>query len=530
MLGDLFRGWRFGVARWFKAPLLNRPSNSVRPERGEERAASDGAKFSQNRAPEIVWAGLSILLSNFGCAWFGEGSTRSPMHTLPDIAATLQAARDQSPVNTQWPEQKWWRQFKDAELTRLIETALADNPDLKAAEARLGQAQAMVDAQAAELYPTVNASLSFTAQRFSANGVQAKLAGEHFRQLLINPLVLRYHLDFWGRDEAALQGAVGHSLAVAAETADARLLLTVAVAGAYFDLQATMTKLALTENIVATRTVLAKLEQARFDHGLSHEAPTLQASIGLSATKQQEAGLQAEAALQRHLLASLAGQGPDWGLSIAPQTISTLEVLLLPADLPLRLLSHRPDLTAARMHVEAAAEEIKVAETAFYPDINLLAFTGLHSVSLTDIALQGASLAYAIGPSVEFPIFEGGRLRANLSYRQAAYDAAVERYNASLLHAVREVADALSRWRESELRLTAQRQILANAEADNRVSEAAARAGLGDQSKPLLASVELNRERLLLTSLHAERHKAVVRIIKALGGGYDAGALPKPNA
>ncbi|WP_054762465.1 hypothetical protein [Methylomonas koyamae] len=72
----------------------------------------------------------------------------------------------------------------------------------------------------------------------------------------------------------------------------------------------------------------------------------------------------------------------------------------------------------------------------------MLAFTGFHSVSLVDIALQGSSLAYAVGPSIEFPIFEGGRLRAQLGYREAAYDLAVQRYNAGLLHAVQDVADA----------------------------------------------------------------------------------------
>ena len=472
---------------------------------------------------------IALLMSAAGCAWFGEDSQRAQMKAVPEIGQTLQAARTEVTVTERWPEQNWWTQFNDAALSRLVAAALADNPDLKATEARLRQSQAMVDAQAAELYPTVDANISFSAQRFSANSVQAKLAGENFRQLLINPLVLRYHLDFWGRDEAALQGAVGRSLAVAAETADAKLLLAVAVAGAYFDLQAATDKLALAEQIVADREALLALEKARLSHGLNAEAPVLQARMALNAARQLQAGLRAEEELQRHLLAALAGQGVDWGQAIKIQPATTPQTPPLPADLPLRLLSRRPDLTAARLHAEAAAEEIKVAETAFYPDVNLVAFTGLHSVSLTDIALQGSSLAYAVGPSIEFPIFEGGRLRANLSYQQSAYDAAVERYNASLVHAVQEVADALSRWRELEVRLSEQRQSLADAEANSRIGDTLARTGLGDRSRPLQARLDASRERLLMTALETEQRKAAIRLIKALGGGYDAGAIPNPK-
>lgn len=465
---------------------------------------------------------LIVLLPLAGCAWFGDSSQRAELWPLPEMRETLRGAGQDKIFNGQWPTQRWWQAFNDAVLTALIETALAANPDLKATEARLRQSQALVDAQAAELYPTVNANISFTAQRFSANSVQAKLAGENFRLLLLDPFVLRYHLDFWGRDEAALQGAVGRALATAAETADARLLLAVSVAGAYFELQAASAELALIDAIVADYEALEKLEQARFVQGLSSEASALQAKIALNAARQQQARLQAQMELRRHLLATLVGKGPDWGMGIKIGDTTTLQAPLLPDDIPLHLLSRRPDLTAARLYVEAAAEEIKVAETAFYPDVNLIAFTGLHSVSMTDVLLQGSSLAYAVGPSIEFPIFEGGRLRANLTHQEATYDAAVERYNASLLTAVQEVADALTRRHEIEVRLLQQQQTLVDSEANSRLNQTLAQTGLSDQRKPLQARLEAHQVRLVLAGLIAEQRKAAVSLIKALGGGYDA--------
>lgn len=471
------------------------------------------------RYPVRLFAAL-MLSTVSGCAWFGDETRRAEMMAVPAISQTLADADSSVSTNAAWPQANWWESFNIPALNQSIATALAGNPDFKAAAARLRQSQAMVDAQAAELYPTVDANISFSAQRFSANSTQAKLAGENFRQLLINPLILRYHLDFWGRDQAALEAAVGRSLAVDAELADAKLLLASAVAASYFDLVTASEKLALAELIVADREALLNLHQVRLTTGLATEAPVFQAKIALHGARQQAAGLRAEVALQKNLLATLAGQGPDWGRGIVAASGILPKPLALPADLPLRLLAHRPDVTAARLHAQAAAQEIKVAETAFYPDVNLIAFTGLHSVSLTDVLLQGSSLAYAVGPSIEFPIFEGGRLRANLSYQEAAYDAAVERYNSSLLHAVQEVADALTRWQEVASRMAEQTQSVADAVEAKGLAASLNRAGINDRIVLMLASVEAHQQRLRLVTLQGQQFKVTVQAITALGGGF----------
>jgi NodT family efflux transporter outer membrane factor (OMF) lipoprotein len=299
------------------------------------------------------------------------------------------------------------------------------------------------------------------------------------------------------------------------------LLLATAVAASYFDLVTANQKLAIAESIVADSESLLSLHQVRLTTGLVTEAPVLQAKMALHGAQQLLASISAEVDLNKNLLAMLAGQGPDWGRSIEVTNGVVPKSLALPVDLPLRLLAHRPDVTAARLQAQAAAQEIKVAETAFYPDINLIAFTGLHSVSLTDVLLQGSSLAYAVGPSIEFPIFEGGRLRANLSYQEAAYDAAVERYNASLLHAVQEVADALTRWREIDRRMAAQSQSVADAVEAKGLVVSLNRNGLNDRADLMLADLEAHQQRLRLTTLQGQHFKVAVQVIKALGGGFD---------
>lgn len=461
---------------------------------------------------------VPVLLS--GCAWFSDSTERAKMIDIPNVDKTLQSAKTSLPTVDHWPNTAWWTDFNSPVLEKLIESALADNPDLKATEARLNQAQAMVDAQGAELYPTVHANFTFSAQRFSANSTQVKFAGENFRQMLINPLILRYHLDFWGRDKAALQAAIGRAMAIKTELADAELLLSTTVAQHYFDLLENREKLNLASRIVQFREELLKLAQVRLETGLADTSAPLQSTIELNAAREIESALRAKVDLQRNLLSTLTGRGPDFGSGITADPALFPKRLMLPSDLPLRLVAHRPDIIAARLHAEAAAEEIKVAETAFYPDVNLIAFTGLHSVSMTDVLTQGSSLAYAVGPSIELPIFEGGRLRANLEYQEATYDAAVHRYNASILHAVQEVADALTRWRSAEERLTEQNQALQAAEATERLAQSLNRNGLNNRFDLLAARVFVCEERYRLATLENERFKAAVQLIKALGGGY----------
>ncbi|MGR9073764.1 MAG: efflux transporter outer membrane subunit [Gammaproteobacteria bacterium] len=478
----------------------------------------------QQRITRFMWVAMGMILPllTTGCAWFGQPSERARMIAAPRLTATLAASH--LPVGDGWPESDWWSAFASPELNRLVETAVADSPDLKIAAARLRQSQAMVDVQAAELYPTVQANASFSAQRYSDNSTQAKLAGEHFRQLLINPLVLRYRLDLWGRDKASLQAAVGRAMADEAERAEARLLLSSAVAGAYFDLAAASERLEISERIVSYRERLLQLFQVRLKNGLVSVEPLLSARLDLNRARQREAGISAEVALRKNLLAALAGKGSDWGLGIAAESAKAPRSPVIPADLPLHLLARRPDVLAARLKVEAAAQEIEAARAAFYPDVNLVSFAGLHSVSLSDVLLQGSSLAYAVGPSLEFPIFEGGRLRAKLDYREAAYDEAVERYNSQVLRAVREVADSLAHWREAEAKLSQQRRSMAAIDATLHLAEVLHSQGLNDRIELIRARTAEYGERLRLAELQGGICKAAAQVLVALGGGYAAAA------
>jgi len=301
---------------------------------------------------------------------------------------------------------------------------------------------------------------------------------------------------------------------------DARLLLSVAVVKAYFDLTTASEQLKTAEHLVAAREHQLKLAQVRLDNGLIDRAPVLNARVAVNDARQKMATLTAAITVQKNVLAVLAGKGSDWAQKIVMERGLLPQQMTLPKALPLHLLRHRPDVQAARLRVEAAAQEIKVAKTAFYPDVNLVAFSGLHSVSVSDVLLQGSSLAYAVGPSVEFPIFEGGRLRAQLGYREAAYDEAVELYNQHLLRAIAEVADAVAHWQELDIRLQQQQMTLASALENRRLAKVLYREGLRDRSDLLQADADEDTQRLRLIALESAFLKAATQLFKALGGGY----------
>ncbi|MGJ0484166.1 MAG: efflux transporter outer membrane subunit [Methylomicrobium sp.] len=465
-------------------------------------------------------ASLAALMLPSSCAWLPEPGSRASMIGMPRIDKTLAAAEQPVPARSDWPGEKWWQSFGSPPLSRLIETALTDSPTLKTVEARLHQAQSLVDVEAADQYPTVSANISFSAQRYSANSVQAKLAGEHFRHLLLNPFVLRYHLDLWGADKAALEAAIGKAQAHEIELADARLLLSAAVAGTYFDLATASARLDAAERITADRTAWLKWAESRLSTGLASPAPLLKARMDLHEANQQDAGIRAEVRLLQNRLATLVGKGPDWGREVAAGPLILPRLLPLPNDLPLHLLAHRPDVQAARLRAESEAKRIEVAKTAFYPDVNLISFAGLHSVSMTDVIFQGSSLAYAVGPSIDFPIFEGGRLRAELQYQEAAYDEAVERYNSQVLHAVQEVADALANWQKISQQVAEQQQTLAAAETARQLAETEFRTGLNDRRGLIEANMTLSVQRLRLAALEGDYCKTAVQLARALGGGY----------
>jgi NodT family efflux transporter outer membrane factor (OMF) lipoprotein len=451
------------------------------------------------------------------------GPAPVPEVPVPPLAQATLAEQTSYP----WPRSEWWQDMHDSQLSTLMSTALRDNPNLQVAAARIDQAQGLALMAGANFKPMLGAEAVIGAARFSNDFVQSRLAGKNFGVLSVSPLTLRYHLDFWGRDRALLAAALGTEQAANAEYAQARILLSTALARAYVRLGIALDRLHVAQDLVAVQTRLQALVATRRRSGLDPRQAALNVEQGLALAQQRLLTDQTEIRIARNQIAALAGQAPAWAAQFSANRLELAGRLPLPERLPLSLLGHRADVSAARWRAEAAAQDVKIAHTQFYPDVNLIGFAGLQTVNLTDLLFMGKHAAFAIGPSLVMPLFMGGQLEGNLSQKEAVYHAAVATYNNSLLRALQDTADALTRWQDSRQRLLQQTEATNAALQQVTLVNSLHRAGLVHQGQILESRYRAAEQRYLLSSMTAEQDVAAIGLIEALGGGYTTTA-PTP--
>jgi len=458
-----------------------------------------------------------LLLSLAGCA-SQEGLQK---HSAPVAPGRLEAARALAgaPVRPDaWPSEQWWQALGDPQLDRLVDEALAASPSIRLARARLNRAAALAEAAGAPRTPQVGLDLEATRERLSEHGIfPPPLAGSTIWQNVAQ-INFSYEFDFWGRNRAALESALGAQRAAEADAHGAALVLSSAIATAYVQLARTLDQLDVANELLAQRERQLALVRERLAAGLDSRIELKQAEGAPHETRQRIAQLEETAALTRHQIAALLGQGPDRGLALERPRLAT-GALALPSQLPVDLLGRRPDIVASRWRVEAAAQDAEAARAEFYPNINLIAFIGFQAISWTHF-LDAGSLVPGIGPALRLPIFDGGRLRGNLGARYADYDAAAEQYNQALADALRDVADQVAAWRSIERQDAELAAALAAAQSAYDLSLARYRAGLANYLSVLSTEAQLTAQRGLAADLRARRFEAAIGLAKALGGGY----------
>ncbi|MGZ5050501.1 MAG: efflux transporter outer membrane subunit [Methylobacter sp.] len=474
-----------------------------------------------------LYLGFMLVLMS-GCAWIPPGDKPAEFMPAPSMEHALSDTGSAAPHDAgHWPPARWWREFGSPELNDLMDAALKDNIGLKVAAARLRQAQALAQVEGARLLPFLDASAGLETGRFSENGFNVALRGENYFSAFITPMSLRYQFDFWGKNRAALNAALGEAAAESAEQDHALLQLTAAIARSYMHGMALRQQLDLAHDMAKLKSDLLDINKTRFRLGLDSADPVQQANIELEQINKREAGLRDQLALQRNLLARLIGKGPDATQKLFAGTGIGTDRMRLPAKLPLELLSRRPDLAAALHLAGAAAERVKVAKASFLPTIDLTAFIGVNAMRLTkggsslaNLLFSGSSFSYGIAPGLRLPLFEGGRLRGELSAQRAEYDGAVELYNATLLQAVQEAADSLSRWRETNAALAAHGRLLSAEQESLNLAQTRFRSGLDDRRTTLNRRHAMLDQEYALKHLQSDQLIAMVDLIEALGGGY----------
>jgi multidrug efflux system outer membrane protein len=460
-------------------------------------------------------------------------TTAGPDYREPQVA--VPAAYLEPAATGEADLSAWWRGFGDARLSALIERALAQNLDVELAAARIREARALERAAGAGTMPQVAANASVTRQRISENAIPVPpggggnggsfgLPGSEFTTWRAG-FDASWELDLFGRNRREREAAAARTGAAVWNRRDAEVSVAAEVASAYLRLRTLQARIATAETELGRQRRLERLVGARVRGGLvtgqdleqqRSERATAEAAIPV---------LQAQARAELHSLGVLTGTTPE---AIAAELSASAPLPSPPsvlAGIPSDLLRRRPDIRAAERELAAATADIGVAVADLYPRFSLTAAPALVSTALGSL-LEWGSRSFTAGAALDWPLFDGGRRRAQVEVRNARQEQAMIRYRKAVLTALQDVEDALARIDGDRRQLAGLQQAHGTAARAEQIANTRYRGGLVTYSDVLLAQAR----RLTLENQIIETRGALARdtvaLTKALGGGWSEETRP----
>ena len=467
---------------------------------------------------------LSSTATLSGCALIRSDS--APHAQLLPGQITL--ANDIHLASQGWPQAQWWRQFNDPQLTVLIEKTLTGSHTLAEARLREEKAQSQADLLEAGSRLQMAALGMVNRQRASANGFLGPYAldaprlgmdGPYYTDATVG-LVAGLDFDLWGVHRSAVSAAIGAQNAALAETAAVELALSTGVAQLYYSIQASYQMLDLLQQTHDVIDYAVRAHQSKVAQGLEAKVPYHGARAQMLAVDKQIAAVKGQIKETRESLRALMGAEANGLTEIKPAALPQVQVGI-PPMLSYDLLARRPDLQAMRWYVQASLDQVEAARALFYPSFDLKVFFGLDAIHIDEL-FKSTSRQINVIPGLRLPLFDGGRLNANLKNARAGSNMLIERYNQSVLNAVRDVAIGGTRLQT----LNDERAMQAERVDATRYSQSAAEAafsrGLGSRLQATEARLPVLAEEMSLLMLDTQRVVQGIQLIKTLGGGYQA--------
>ena len=453
-----------------------------------------------------------------GCASDGGLKPQSRMTDPNQLQAHAALSRAEV-TPAAWPSYDWWHRYSDPQLDKLVDEALANSPSMRAAEARVRQAIAIAGLADAALSPQVTGAARSNRVEYSENSNVPKPLAGSWKWSNEATLNFAYELDFWGKNQSALDAALGRQKAAEAETEAVRLLLTVGITQTYLRMSQLYAQRDLGEDVLKQRQQVLALTRQRVASQIDSQADLKQAELAIPVAKGDIAATDEAIDLVRTQLAALLGAGPDRGTGIVRPQLKPVRPAGVPTVLPSELLARRPDVVAQRWRVESMSKDIDVAKAQFYPTINLNGLIGLQSLGFSKFLQAGSGIASA-GTGLSLPIFDGGRLRSNLALHDADYDLAVEAYNQTLIDALRDVSSQLVSIQWLAQRSALQAEALATAQQSYELSLQRYRSGVGNYLQVLAAQIQVLAQQRSQIDLDTRAFELDMQLARALGGGY----------
>jgi len=448
----------------------------------------------------VLLAAVSGLLLLGACA--------PALQDAPMAASVSAPAQWRTQLGVTAPvEAQWWQGFGDPQLSALVDKARLANPDVRLAAARVEEARATERGSRAFLLPTLGVGVDGAVRR------EVSPFGQGLDQIVAQPAFrASYEIDLFGKNAARVDAAEANVAASEANEEAARLSVAAATATGYITLLALDARLVVLDETVEARQQALKFARDRAEVGYTSQLELRQAEAEYQATVQLVPQLKAQIARQENMLSVLTGELP--GTISRGGTLYQLRMPAAPSTLPSELLRRRPDVAAAEFRIAAGDAQMRAARAQFMPSINLGASAGL---AVSDLLADPIGI-WSLGGSILAPIFQGGRLTAQLEGATAQRDQAAWAYLSTVLNAFREVEDrmaVLANLGDQETALQAQRAAVADAlrHASNRY-----RAGYTTYIEQVDAQRALLSVELSLIQTRADELSSLVGLYQAVGG------------
>ena len=455
---------------------------------------------------------LALILASLlaGCAV-------GPDYQRPDSFVPAQYTEADGVGAAQAINREWWKLFRDPVLDDLVAQALAANADLQQAVARVEEADAVMRQTGAALFPEFDVGASDVRSRSSATDAMALGTAPAVQEKMRLTVGTSFELDFWGKLRRASESARASYLASRYGRDTLALTLAGLVTQGYAALRALDAQVKVSNETLASRNAALAIVQTRFNSGLSSELDLRQAEGAQAAAVAQVADLVQQRALAEHQLALLTGR---MALKLPAGDLDKLPLPLVPpAGLPSSLLEARPDVRQAEAQLMAANARIGVAKAYLFPSISLTGLLGGESAQLAGL-LSSPSKIWTAGFGLNLPIFDAGRLSAQVDQATAQQKQALAAYQKAVQAAFKYVNDALVNLRqtaEKEKALDAQVKAAARA---LKLAEARYQSGYSPYLEVLDSQRTLNDATLSLLRNRQARLSATADLFRALGGGW----------
>lgn len=444
--------------------------------------------------------------------------------------------RPEAPVDAAWPQDEayaganlrqqalpvWQEFFTDERLRQVIELALKENRDLRVTALNVEKARAMYGVQRSELFPTVAAAAS-NAGKHTPASVQGRSTTTHTYTAQL--AMASYEIDFFGRVRNLNEQALQAYLASDDARRSMQSTLIAQVAMGWLTLGADQAQLELQKETLKSQEESFKLIEDSYRLGAASQLDYEQARTTVAAARAQIASYIRAVAQDKNALNLLCGGTVPENLLPTNLATGVTQTAVLPEGLPSEVLLNRPDIMASERQLRSAEANIGVARAAFFPSVSLTAGAGSMGMHMSDL-FDAHTGFWSFTPSINLPIFTGGRNLANLEAAKVGQKIAVANYEKAIQGAFREVADALATEGTMDRELNARREYADAATKAYELANASYKAGAVAYNDVLTSQRAMVGARQALIGAELGKTASAVTLYKVLGGGTNDAIEP----